>query len=539
MSVRRDPSGFRPSSSFEHGRESALCNRVRGLRVTNSVFDSLTNRLGEVFDRLKRRGALKEGDVNDALREVRVALLEADVALPVVKDFIDKVRERAIGQEVIRSVSPGQMVVKIVNDALIDMLGADPVPLSLNAVPPAAILMVGLQGGGKTTTTAKLAYRLQERDKKKVMMASLDVTRPAAREQLRVLGEQTGVATLPMAEGESPVSIAKRAMAAGRLQGYDVIILDTAGRVSIDEALMAEAAAVRDAVNPVETLLVADAMTGQDAVNTADNFNKRIALTGIVLTRMDGDARGGAALSMRHVTGVPIKAVGVGEKFDALEDFHPERVAGRILGMGDVVSLVEKAAETIDAEEAQRIAEKMQKGIFDLDDMLMQLDQLGKMGGLGGVLGMLPGIGKLQKQMASANIDDGMIKRQKAIIQSMTKRERRVPKLMNASRKRRVASGSGTDVQQINRLLKQHMEMAKVMKRMGKMGGMKGLGALMGGGPSPEDIAAQMADEKGGTAAPRLPIGGPGMPGLPSGFPGVGGGGLPPLGFGARPKGRK
>ena len=491
------------------------------------MFESLSDRLGEVFDRLKRRGALKEGDVNAAMREVRVALLEADVALDVVKDFIDRVRERAVGQEVIRSVTPGQQVIKIVHDNLVEMLGTEAAWIELNAVPPVPILMVGLQGGGKTTSTAKIAARLANRDKKKVMMASLDVTRPAAREQLRILGEQTGVATLPMADGESALSIAKRAMTAARLQGFDVVMLDTAGRISIDQGLMDEVRRIRDAVKPVETLLVADAMTGQDAVNTARNFQDQIGLTGIVLTRMDGDARGGAALSMRAVTGVPIKVVGTGEKIDALEDFHPERVAGRILGMGDVVSLVEKAAETIEVEEAERLAARMQKGQFDLDDMLSQLQQVSKMGGLGGLMGMLPGVAKLQKQMHNAGVDDKAIKRQAAIIQSMTKKERKNPKLLNASRKRRVAAGSGTSPAEINRLLKQHMEMGRMMKQMGKMGGLKGLGALLGGGgmPSPADLAGGAPG--GQMQLPRGLGGGPGG-GLGGGLPGLGGpGGFP------------
>ena len=489
------------------------------------MFESLSDRLGEVFDRLKRRGALKEGDVDVAMREVRIALLEADVALDVVKGFIDRVRERAVGQEVTRSVTPGQQVIKIVHDNLVEMLGTESAWIELNAVPPVPILMVGLQGGGKTTSTAKIAARLTNRDKKKVMMASLDITRPAAREQLRVLGEQTGVATLPMAEGESALSIAKRAMTAGRLQGYDVVMLDTAGRVSINQGLMDEVRQIRDAINPVETLLVADAMTGQDAVITARNFQDQIGLTGIVLTRMDGDARGGAALSMRAVTGVPIKVVGTGEKIDALEDFHPERVAGRILGMGDVVSLVEKASETIEVEEAERLAARMQKGQFDLDDMLSQLQQVSKMGGLGGLMGMLPGVSKMQKQMDAAGVNDKAISRQAAIIQSMTKKERKNPKLLNASRKRRIASGSGTSPQQINRLLKQHMEMGRMIKQMGKMGGMKGLGALLGGGgmPSPGDMSAAPGQQ----TPMQLPsglgsgMGGGGLPGLgrPGGFP--------------------
>ena len=427
------------------------------------MFDALSDRLGNVFDRLKGKGSLSESDVNAAMREVRIALLEADVAVEVVKSFIDGVKERAVGQEVTKSVTPGQQVIKIVNDNLIEMLGKEPAWIELNAVPPVPILMIGLQGSGKTTTAAKIASRLTRRDKKKVMMASLDVTRPAAREQLRVLGEQIDVSTLPMAEGETAVSIAKRAMAASRLQGYDVVILDTAGRVTVDQGLMDEIKQISEITNPAEKILVADALTGQDAVTTAKNFHQNVGVTGIVLTRMDGDSRGGAALSMRSVTGVPIKAVGTGEKLENLEDFHPERVAGRILGMGDVVSLVEKAAETIEVEEAEKIALKMQKGQFDFNDMLTQLQQVSKMGGLGGVLAMLPGVGKLQKQMASAGVDDKSIARQVAIIQSMTAQERKSPKLLNASRKRRVASGSGTTVQEINRLLKQQMEMARML----------------------------------------------------------------------------
>ena len=442
------------------------------------MFDALSDRLGNVFDRLKGKGSLSESDVNAAMREVRIALLEADVAVEVVKSFIDGVKERAVGQEVTKSVTPGQQVIKIVNDNLIEMLGKEPAWIELNAVPPVPILMIGLQGSGKTTTAAKIASRLTRRDKKKVMMASLDVTRPAAREQLRVLGEQIDVSTLPMAEGETAVSIAKRAMAASRLQGYDVVILDTAGRVTVDQGLMDEIKQISEITNPAEKILVADALTGQDAVTTAKNFHQNVGVTGIVLTRMDGDSRGGAALSMRSVTGVPIKAVGTGEKLENLEDFHPERVAGRILGMGDVVSLVEKAAETIEVEEAEKIALKMQKGQFDFNDMLTQLQQVSKMGGLGGVLAMLPGVGKLQKQMASAGVDDKSLARQVAIIQSMTAQERKSPKLLNASRKRRVASGSGTTAQEINRLLKQQMEMARMMKKVGKMGGLKGLGSL-------------------------------------------------------------
>ncbi len=445
------------------------------------LFDALSNRLSDVFDRLRGRGSLSESDISAAMREVRVALLEADVALEVVKSFIDNVRERAVGQEVTRSVTPGQQVIKIVNDNLIEVLGTDPAWIELNAVPPVPIMMVGLQGSGKTTSTAKIAARLTKRDKKKVLMASLDIARPAAREQLKVLGEQIDVATLPMAQGETALSIAKRALTAARLQGFDVVMLDTAGRVTVDQQLMNEIRQISDVVKPVETLLVADALTGQDAVITAKNFHENLGVSGIVLTRMDGDSRGGAALSMRSVTGVPIKCVGTGEKVEDLEDFNPERVAGRILGMGDVVGLVEKAAETIEAEDAERLAAKMQKGQFDLDDMLSQLQQVSKMGGLGGLMSMLPGIGKLQKQMAGAGVDDRSIKRQAAIIQSMTKKERKNPKTLNASRKKRVAAGSGTSAQEINRLLKQHMEMGRMMKKMGKMGGIKGLGSLFGG----------------------------------------------------------
>ena len=483
------------------------------------MFDALSDRLGNVFDRLKGKGSLSESDVNAAMREVRIALLEADVAVEVVKSFIDGVKERAVGQEVTKSVTPGQQVIKIVNDNLIEMLGKEPAWIELNAVPPVPILMIGLQGSGKTTTAAKIASRLTRRDKKKVMMASLDVTRPAAREQLRVLGEQIDVSTLPMAEGETAVSIAKRAMAASRLQGYDVVILDTAGRVTIDQGLMDEIKQISEITNPAEKILVADALTGQDAVTTAKNFHQNVGVTGIVLTRMDGDSRGGAALSMRSVTGVPIKAVGTGEKLENLEDFHPERVAGRILGMGDVVSLVEKAAETIEVEEAEKIALKMQKGQFDFNDMLTQLQQVSKMGGLGGVLAMLPGVGKLQKQMASAGVDDKSIARQVAIIQSMTAQERKSPKLLNASRKRRVASGSGTTAQEINRLLKQQMEMARMMKKVGKMGGLRGLGSLFGG-------EGQMQPDLGQGSNLKIPEGlinqpgqnFPGLPGLPK-FP--------------------
>jgi len=451
------------------------------------MFDSLQERLSGVLDKLTRRGALSEADVTAALREVRVALLEADVALPVVKDFVEGVREKAVGQEVLRSVTPGQMVVKIVHDHLVETLGSESVGIDLRANPPVGIMLVGLQGSGKTTSCAKIAKRLQEREKKKVLMASLDVRRPAAQEQLKVLGEQALVATLPIVPGEPPVAIARRAMQTGALEGYDVVMLDTAGRLAIDEELMAEVAAVRDAAKPHESLLVADAMTGQDAVTVASAFKERVDLTGIVLTRVDGDARGGAALSMRAVTGCPIKLIGVGEKLDALEGFHPDRVASRILGMGDVVSLVEKAAETIEAEEAEKLAKKLQKGTFDLDDFAKQLQQMQKMGGLSSMMGMLPGMNSAQmQQIKNAKLDDGMVKRQLAVLSSMTGKERKKPEIIKASRKQRIAAGSGTTVQEVNKLLKQHKDATRMMKRvqkMGKKGMMRGgLGGLMGGG---------------------------------------------------------
>ncbi len=434
------------------------------------MFDALSGRLGEIFETLRRRGSLNEADVSEALREVRVALLEADVALSVVKQFVDDVREQAVGGDVLRSVTPGQMVIKIVHDRLVEMLGAESQGINLAAQPPVPILMVGLQGSGKTTTTAKLAMRLRERDKKKVIMAGLDTSRPAAQEQLRVLGEQAEVQTLPDVAGQRPVDIAERAMQAAKLGGYDVVLLDTAGRMHIDAQLMAEVAEIRERVDPIETLLVADAMTGQDAVNLAKAFNEQVGITGIVLTRVDGDARGGAALSMRAVTGCPIKLLGVGEQLDALEDFHPDRLAGRILGMGDIVSLVEKASESIEVDQAEKLASKLEKGEFNLDDLAEQLSQMRKMGGLSGVMNLLPGAARMKGQMADQNIDDRMLGHQQAIIQSMTVDERRRPKIIQASRKRRIASGSGRSVQEVNRLLKQYVTINKMMKKMGKMG---------------------------------------------------------------------
>jgi signal recognition particle subunit SRP54 len=449
------------------------------------MFETLSQRLTDTFDRLKKRGALSEEDVGTALREIRIALLEADVALPVVKQFIDGVRPKAVGQDVLRSISPAQMVVKIVHDHLIETLGVGE-PINLNAVPPAPILMLGLQGSGKTTTAAKLARMLKERERKKVLLASLDVHRPAAQEQLAILARQVDVPALPIVAGEQPVTIARRAMDVARREAYDVVILDTAGRQHIDEALMFEVAAVSQEVKPADSLLVADAMTGQDAVNLAKSFSERVGITGIVLTRVDGDSRGGAALSMRAVTGKPIKLLGTGEKLDALELFRPERIAGRILDMGDVVSLVEKAAETIEQEDAEKLAKKIAKGQFDLDDLAGQLRQLRKMGGMGGVMGMLPGVQKIKKQISQANLDETLIKRQEAIIGSMTRKERKDPKLLNASRRRRIAAGSGTSVPEINRLLKQYQDMATMMKKMNKLGqkGLMrhGIGALMPGG---------------------------------------------------------
>ncbi|MDP6786857.1 MAG: signal recognition particle protein [Rhodospirillales bacterium] len=450
------------------------------------MFDTLTTRLGDVFDRLKRRGALGESEIAEALREVRVALLEADVALPVVKDFIAAVGERAVGQEVLRSVTPGQMVVKIVHDHLVETLGAEVSEINLVGTPPAVILMVGLQGSGKTTTTAKLGRRLSRRAKKKVLLASLDIYRPAAQQQLAVLGDQAALTVLPVVLGEQPLAIAKRATEIGRLEGYDAVILDTAGRLHIDDELMTEVAQVRGATNPTETLLIADALTGQDAVNLAREFHDKVGITGIVLTRADGDARGGAALSMRAVTGCPIKLLGVGEDLDALEPFDAGRIAGRILGMGDVVGLVEKAADVIEEEEAEKVAARMLKGQFTLDDMADQLQQVRQMGDIKGMMGMLPGIGKMKQQLAQANVDEKMIGRQQAILSSMTKAERRRPKILNGSRRRRIAAGSGTTVPEVNRLLKQYKQMGTMMKKMGKMG-KKGLagGALPPGMPPP------------------------------------------------------
>ncbi|MEO6396432.1 MAG: signal recognition particle protein [Devosia sp.] len=444
------------------------------------MFESLSDRLGKIFEGLRGRGALGVADVDSALREVRRALLEADVSLEVVKAFVEQVRERAIGAEVTRSVTPGQQVVKIVHDELVRVLGETAVPLDFNATPPVAILMVGLQGSGKTTTTAKIAKRLSEKQNRKVLLASLDTRRPAAMEQLRVLGEQIGVQTLPIVANETPVQIARRALNQGRLGGYDVLILDTAGRTHIDEELMAETAEIKAITKPHEILLVADALTGQDAVNLARSFDVSVDLTGIVLTRVDGDGRGGAALSMRAATGKPIKLIATGEKLDALEDFHPGRIADRILGMGDIVSLVEKAAENFKAEDAAKMAKKLKKGSFDLEDLRGQLLQMKKMGGMGALMGMMPGMGQMKKAMANSNLDEKVFDRQIAVINSMTKKERANPDLLNANRRKRIAAGSGTKVEDVNKLMKQHRQMADMMKKVSK-GGMSSLAGMFGG----------------------------------------------------------
>ncbi|MGA0302049.1 MAG: signal recognition particle protein [Paracoccaceae bacterium] len=507
------------------------------------MFENLSERLSGVFDRLTKQGALSEDDVKTALREVRVALLEADVSLPVARDFVKSVQEKATGQAVTKSVTPGQQVVKIVHDELVQVLTGDEDPGALKIdSPPAPILMVGLQGSGKTTTTAKLAKRLKERDGKRVLMASLDVNRPAAQHQLEVLGQQIGVDTLPIVAGQQPVDIAKRAKQQASLGGYDVYMLDTAGRLHIDQELIAQAAAVRDVANPRETLLVVDGLTGQDAVNVATEFDDKIGVSGVVLTRMDGDGRGGAALSMRAVTGKPIRFVGLGEKMDALETFEPSRIAGRILGMGDIVALVEKAQETIEAEQAERMMKRFQKGQFNMNDLKMQLEQMMKMGGMESIMGMMPGMGKMAKQAEAAGMDDKVFKRQIALIQSMTKKERANPQILQASRKKRIASGAGLEVSELNKLLKMHRQMSDMMKKMGKMGkggmlkqamrGMFGKGGMPAGMPPGMD-PSQMDPKALEAAAKQLGAKG----GLPGGMPGLGGGlGLPPglSGFGKK-----
>jgi signal recognition particle subunit SRP54 len=501
------------------------------------MFDALTDRLSSVFDRLSGRGVLSEKDIDEALKEVRTALLDADVALPVVRDFIARAREQAMGEAVIRSVRPADQVVKITYDGLVEMLGgegSEGLNLSLN--PPTVILMAGLQGSGKTTTAAKLALRLS-RERRKVLLASLDTRRPAAMEQLATLAVQAGVDSLPIIPGQSAADIARRALSAARLQGFDVLILDTAGRTTLDEAMMAEAAEIAAIGQPHETLLVADSLTGQDAVRTARAFHERLPLTGLVLTRADGDGRGGAALSMRAVTGLPIKFLGVSEKIDGLDVFDAARVAGRILGQGDIVALVEKAAQDLDAAKSEAMARRLAKGQFDLDMMADQLAQMKRMGGMEGLMGLLPGVQKVKKQIAEANISDKALDRQAAIISSMTKAERRKPDILQASRKRRIAAGAGVEVAEINRLLKQHRQMADAFKMMsrdggkgfarmaGMLGGGGGAGLdrlkALGGGKVPTSDAAQL--EELAKLADKLPGGLPGgmkLPGL--------GGGLPP-----------
>lgn len=535
------------------------------------MFEALGDKLSGAFDQLRGKGALSEKDVSTAMREIRIALLEADVALPVVKDFVARVREEAVGEKVIKSIKPSEMVVKIVHDALVETLGgtlrsqddaasAEAIAermenmssaLNLAVKPPAVIVMAGLQGSGKTTTTGKLAKFLKEKQKKKVLLASLDTRRPAAMEQLGMLAEQAGVDFLPIIHGEDAVTIAKRALAAAELGAHDVVFLDTSGRTTLDDVLMDEAADIIAATNPVETLLVADSLTGQDAVETASRFHARLPLTGLVLTRIDGDGRGGAALSMRAVTGLPIKFLGTGEKLDGLEAFDAHRLAGRILGQGDIVSLVEKASEVIDHEDAARMAKKMQKGQFDLDDLARQLGQMQKLGGMGGLMKLMPGMGKMKKQLdAAGGIDDKIVRRQQAIIYSMTMKERKNPAILKASRKKRIAAGSGVTVAEVNKLIKIHRQMSDMMKKLGK-GGMKGLMGGLGGAnmpdmagldPSKIDPAqlSEMEKQMG-----KLPVGlgknlGKGLPGLGGGLPGLGGGrggGLP--GLGGNPFGKK
>ncbi|RCW80000.1 signal recognition particle protein [Paracoccus lutimaris] len=467
------------------------------------MFENLSDRLGGVFDRLTKQGALSEDDVTAAMREVRVALLEADVSLPVARNFVKTVTAKATGAAVTKSITPGQQVVKIVHDELIKVLQGEGAPDALRIDnPPAPILMVGLQGSGKTTTTAKLAKRLKDREKKRVLMASLDTNRPAAMEQLAILGQQIGVDTLPIVPGENAVQIARRAKQQATLGGYDVYMLDTAGRLHIDQVLMDEVQAVRDVANPRETLLVVDGLTGQDAVNVATEFDGKVGISGVVLTRMDGDGRGGAALSMRAVTGKPIRFVGLGEKMDAIEVFDAHRVAGRILGMGDIVALVEKAQEVLEVEQAERMMKRFQKGQFNMNDLKNQLEQMQKMGGMQSIMGMMPGMGKMAKQAEAAGFDDKAIRRQVALVNSMTKKERANPDMLQASRKKRIAAGAGMDVAELNRLLKMQKQMADTMKKLGKMGkggmlkqAMRAMTGKGGGLPDMADVdPAKMAE---------------------------------------------
>ncbi|MCY3985263.1 MAG: signal recognition particle protein [Roseovarius sp.] len=482
------------------------------------MFEGLSERLSGVFSRLTKQGALSEDDVKTALREVRVALLEADVSLPIVRGFIRRVQKQATGHRVTRSVTPGQQVIKIVHDELVGTLAGEDSAGQLKIDnPPAPVLVVGLQGSGKTTTTAKLAKRLSERDGKRVLMASLDVNRPAAMEQLEILGRQIAVDTLPIIRGEDPVEIANRAKAEAANAGYDVYLLDTAGRLHIDQELIRQAADVRDAVKPRETLLVADGLTGQDAVNVAEEFDAKIGISGVVLTRMDGDGRGGAALSMRATTGKPIRFIGTGEKMEALETFVPERIAGRILGMGDIVSLVEKAQEVMEAEQADRMFKRLQKGYFNMNDLKMQLEQMQNMGGMRSIMKMMPGMGKLSGQMENAGFSDKMVRQQIALIQSMTKKERANPKILHASRKRRIAAGAGLDVSDLNRLLKMQRQMSDMMRKMGRKSNVDAIRAMMGEMPGQEagqdlgksvdqDLVNQLSGLSGGGMSAHMRI---------------------------------
>mgnify|MGYP001398626243 FL=1 len=438
------------------------------------MFENLTNKFEEIFSSLKKAPSLDEKQVDEGLREIRLALLEADVSLEVVKEFINRVKPKALGQEIVRSTSPGQMVVKVVNDELISFLGDKNSEIELNAVPPVPMMLVGLQGSGKTTTTAKLARFLEINKKKKVMMASLDVYRPAAQEQLRLLGEQNNIMTLPIIKDQLPVDICRRAISAANLNGSEVILFDTAGRTQIDLQMMSEIKQIESIINPSETILVADSLTGQVAANVAKEFKSTVNLTGIILTRSDGDGRGGAALSMKYVADVPIKFLGVGEKIENFEVFHPDRIANRILGMGDIVSLVEKAAEDLDEEKLKKTEEKLKKGQFSLEDYLTQLRQMKKMGGIEGIMSFLPGVSKVKSQMDQAGVDEKIITQNEAVILSMTKKERENPKIIDGSRKKRIANGSGTDVATINKLLKQFKMMSEMMKKMSK-GNTKGM----------------------------------------------------------------
>ncbi|OPB30316.1 signal recognition particle protein [Bartonella sp. WD12.1] len=515
------------------------------------MFESLQERLGSILSNLTGRGALSDQDVATALREIRRALLEADVALDVVRSFTDRVHEKAVGSAIVKSIKPGQMVVKIVHDELVSMLGDEAVLSDLNAPAPVVIMLIGLQGSGKTTTTAKLAKRLTDKHNKKVLMASLDTRRPAAQEQLRQLGEQAQLASLPIVSGQSAVDITARAVQAAKLGAYDVLLLDTAGRNHLDDALMIELAEIKALSLPHEIMLVADSLTGQDAVHLARSFDERVGLTGIILTRMDSDGRGGAALSMRAVTGKPIKAIGVGEKIDALEEFHPHRIADRILGMGDIVSLVEKTAEAIDHEKAMNFAKKMQAGKFDLNDLAEQLQKMKKLGGMGSIMGMMPGLGKMKEQIAAAGLNDHLLNRQLAIISSMTFAERANPEILKHSRKQRIAKGSGTNAADINKLLKMHRQMADMMKAMGGKGKGGLMGKMLGGlgsklglgaggvpgnipnlsGIDPAQLSALQKQIKNGNLGeklPGLPQSGLPFPGFSSGLSGNGGK-LPPL----------